>query len=103
MSLKAECSSYLTNAKTELNTTLPKKEQLTDNLFTIFLNFADNDYENISENKIYRSFLNTLIEIIELAFESRASKSFLRSFFKKLSNKAVTDYLSNLAPKHTSD
>ena len=60
MNFKFECLSYLTSAKTELTQSFPKSEQLTGSLFAIFSDFADNDYEGISENKIYRSFLNTL-------------------------------------------
>ena len=103
MSVKSECLSYLASTNTELIQNFTQSEQLTDSLFAVFSDFVTGDYEGISENKIYRSFLNTLTEIIEIAFENRASKSFLRSFFKILNNKAVTDYLSELAPKHTSD
>ena len=103
MSVESECLSYLTSVKTELTQSFPQSEQLTDSLFAVFSDFVTGDYEGISENKIYRSFLNTLTEIIEIAFENRASKSFLRSFFKALNNQNIINYLSELAPTHTSD
>ena len=103
MSVKSECLSYLVSAKAELTQSFPQSEQLTDSLFAVFSDFATGDYEGISENKIYRSFLNTLTEIIEIAFENRASKSFMRSFFKALNNQNIINYLSELAPTHTSD
>ena len=103
MSVKSECLSYLVSAKAELTHNFTQSEQLTDSLFAVFSDFVTGDYEGISENKIYRSFLNTLTEIIEIAFENRASKSFMRSFFKALNNQNIINYLSELAPKHTSD
>lgn len=103
MSVKSECLSYLVSAKAELTHNFTQSEQLTDSLFAVFSDFATGDYEGISENKIYRSFLNTLTEIIEIAFENRASKSFMRSFFKALNNQNIINYLSELAPTHTSD
>ena len=103
MSVKSECLSYLVSAKAELTHNFTQSEQLTDSLFAVFSDFVTGDYEGISENKIYRSFLNTLTEIIEIAFENRASKSFLRSFFKALNNQNIINYLSELAPTHTSD
>ena len=68
MSVESECLSYLTSVKTELTQSFPQSEQLTDSLFAVFSDFVTGDYEGISENKIYRSFLNTLTEIIEIAF-----------------------------------
>ena len=103
MSVESECLSYLTSVKTELTQSFPQNEQLSDSLFAVFSDFVTGDYEGISENKIYRSFLNTLTEIIEIAFENRASKSFMRSFFKALNNQNIINYLSELAPTHTSD
>lgn len=103
MSVKSECLSYLVSAKAELTHNFTQSEQLTDSLFAVFSDFVTGDYEGISENKIYRSFLNTLTEIIEIAFENRASKSFMRSFFKALNNQNIINYLSELAPTHTSD
>ena len=103
MSVKSECLSYLVSAKAELTHNFTQSEQLTDSLFAVFSDFVTGDYEGISENKIYRSFLNTLTEIIEIAFENRASKSFMRSFFKALNNQNIINYLSELAPTLTSD
>ena len=103
MSVKSECLSYLASTKAELTHNFTQSEQLTDSLFAVFSDFVTGDYEGISENKIYRSFLNTLTEIIEIAFENRASKAFMRSFFKALNNQNIINYLSDLAPKHTSD
>lgn len=103
MSVESECLSYLASTKTELIQSFTQNEQLSDSLFAVFSDFVTDDYEGISENKIYRSFLNTLTEIIEIAFENRASKSFMRSFFKALNNQNIINYLSELAPKHTSD
>ena len=75
----------------------PDKEDIINSISAIFSDFVSEDYEGITENRIYRLFLNTLKEILNTAFENNCSKSFLRSFFKRLNNKNVNAYLSSLA------
>jgi len=103
MSSKNDCLSYLRNAKSELDNDSPENGQLTDSLFAIFSDFVSSDYKGVSDNKIYRLYLYTLKEILNVAFENNASKSFMRSFFKKLNTKVITDYLSSLSRSHSSD
>ncbi len=103
MNTKSECLTYLKNEAAELNKSFQKNEQITEELFNIFIGFIDEDYEYITDNSTYRLFLETIKEIIIAAFENNASKSFMRGFFKKLNNKAVINYLSNIAPNHTSN
>lgn len=99
MSLKYECLTYLEKAKDELKNGFPENEQLINSLFIKFSDFANDDYEGISDNKIERSYFFLLKDLIVISFESNASKSFLRSFFKSLNNKYVVDYLSSITQK----
>ncbi len=103
MNTKYECLTYLKNEAAELNKSFQKNEQITEELFNIFIGFIDEDYEYITDNKTYRLFLKTIKEIVIKAFENNASKSFMRVFFKKLNNKAVINYLSDIAPKQTAN
>ncbi|MBQ6931735.1 MAG: hypothetical protein IJN38_06340, partial [Clostridia bacterium] len=103
MSLKSECLLYFESAMTEYRKEYPDKEDIINSVSAIFSDFVSEDYEGITENRIYRLFLNTLKEILNTAFENNCSKSFLRGFFKILNNKKVTDYLSSLAKTKSID
>ncbi len=101
MSLKSDCLSYLESAKFELNKEFTRNEQLIDILFDKISNFVSDDYEGMSDNKIYRLYLCLLKDLIVVSFESNASKSFMRGFFKILNNKTFTDYLSSVTKTQT--
>ena len=103
MSLKSECLLYFETAMTEYGKEFPDKEDLVNGLSAIFSDFLSEDYDGLTENRIYRLYLNTLKEIINTAFESDASKSFLRGFFKILNNKKIIAYLSSLAKTKSAD
>lgn len=94
MSLKSECLSYMENAKVELKKESPKNEELIEELFVIFIDYVNADYNGVSDGKIYRIYLDTIKDMLYFAFENNASKSFMRSFFKTLNDKRVTDFLS---------
>lgn len=101
MGLNFECLAYLENAKLEFKNEFPKNEQLIDSLFMKFSGFVNDDYEGISDNRIYRLYLCLLKDLIVVSFENNASKSFMRGFFKILNNKNITDYLSCLTKTQT--
>jgi len=103
MSSTTDCLAYLKNAQSELDNKFPENKQLTDSLFAIFSDFVSSDYEGASDNKIYRLYLCTLKEILNIAFENNASKSYLHCFFKKMNTKVITDCLSSLSNSHSSD
>ena len=67
-----------------------------DILFEKFSNFVRDDYEGVSDNKIYRLYLCLIKDMLVVSFENNASKSFMRGFFKILNNKTFTDYLSSV-------
>ena len=103
MSLKSESLLYVETAMTEYSNEFSDKEDLIHSLSVIFSDFLNEDYDGLTENRIYRLYLDTLKEIIITAFENDASKSLLRGFFKILNNKKVTDYLSSLAKTKSID
>ena len=103
MSLKSESLLYVETAMAEYSNEFSDKEDLIHSLSVIFSDFLNEDYDGLTENRIYRLYLDTLKEIIITAFENDASKSLLRGFFKILNNKKVTDYLSSLAKSKSSD
>lgn len=103
MSLKSECLLYFETAMNEYSKEFSDREDLVADLSVIFSDFLSEDYDGLTENRIYRLYLNALKEIINTAFENDASKSFLRGYFKRLNNKKVTDYLSSLAKTKSSD
>ena len=94
--MKKECLSYLEIEKIKLNEEFPKYESVTEELFVQVSDFMNNDFDDISENKIYRFFLDKLKDITFYAFDRNVSKAYMRSFFKKLNNKNVVEYLTSI-------
>lgn len=103
MKSNTECLIYLENAKAQLTEEFPDNNDLSNTVFLRIFDFINEDFDGIAENKIYRMFINELIEIIELSFENDASKSYLRSFFKKLNNRRFTTCLSKSMPSKSDD
>ena len=94
--MKKDCLSYLEFEKVKLNEEFPKYESVTEELFVQVSDFMNNDFDDISENNIYRFFLDKLKDIIFYAFDRNVSKAYMRSFFKKLNNKNVLEYLTSI-------
>ena len=79
--MKKDCLSYLEFEKVKLNEEFPKYESVTEELFVQVSDFMNNDFDGISENKIYRFFLDKLKDITFYAFDRNVSKAYMRSFF----------------------
>ena len=94
--MKKDCLSYLEFEKVKLNEEFPKYESVTEELFVQVSDFMNNDFDDISENKIYRFFLDKLKDITFYAFDRNVSKAYMRSFFEKLNNKNVVEYLTSI-------
>ncbi len=103
MSYKSDCLFYLKNEKEDLVKEFPQNEHLIEELFFKISDFVNMDFEGISDNKIYRNFLDLMKEILILSFEKNVSKTFLYNFFKRLNNKKVTDFLANCAKTKSTD
>jgi len=101
--VKRECLSYLEIEKIKLNEEFPKYETVTEELFIRVSDFMNNDFDGISENKIYRLFLDKLKDVTRYAFDSDVSKAYMRSFFKRLNNKNVIEYLADIMQTKSTD
>ena len=101
--MKRECLSYLEIEKIKLNEEFPKYETVTEELFIRVSDFMNNDFDGISENKIYRLFLDKLKDVTRYAFDSDVSKAYMRSFFKRLNNKNVIEYLADIMQTKSTD
>ena len=89
--------------KNKLNEVYANNASVTEELFLMFNNFIYDDYDGISENKIYRLFLESLKEMISYSFDCAVSKSYLRSYFKILNNKNVVGLLASVMKTKTTD
>lgn len=96
MNVRKECLSYLQTEKIKLSEEFLKHKLITEELFVKIIDFVNIDFEGIPENKIYRCFLEMLKDIIHYAFDNNASKAYMRSFFKRINNKCVLEYLRGL-------
>ncbi|MBQ3544630.1 MAG: hypothetical protein IJA34_06560 [Lachnospiraceae bacterium] len=94
--MKKECLTYLELVQSELNEEFPKYETVIKELFIQVSDFMNNDFDGISENRIYRLFLDKLKDITRYAFDSDVSKAYMRSFFARLNNKEVVEYLTGI-------
>ena len=103
MNSNTECLMYLENAKAELIEEFPNNNELSNTLFLKVCDLANEDFDGITENKIYRNFIGVLIDIVKISFENDASKSYLRSFFKKLNNCSFTNCLSKSMSSKSGD
>ena len=75
--MKKDCLSYLEFEKVKLNEEFPKYESVTEELFVQVSDFMNNDFDDISENKIYRFFLDKLKDITFYAFDRNVSKAYM--------------------------
>ena len=101
--MKNECLSYLEIEKIKLTEEFPQYETVTEELFIRVSDFMNNDFDGISENKIYRLFLDKLKDVPRYAFDSDVSKAYMRSFFKRLNNKNVIEYLADIMQTKSTD
>lgn len=103
ITLKTDCRCYLENEKDKLIEEVPKYENVTIELFSKVLNYINDDFDGLSENKAYRYLLDTLKDAIYFCFEQNVSKSYMRNFFKKLNNRKLIDYLTSFMKTKATD
>ena len=101
--MKRECLTYLEFEKIKLNEEFPKYATVTQELFIRVSDFVNEDFDGISDNRVYRLFLDTLKDVIRYAFNSDVSKAYMRNFFKKLDNKNVVEYLASIMKTKSTD
>ena len=103
MNKKTDLIVYLEQGINKLNVEFPKNRESTTMLFRLVFDFLDTDFEEMTDNRIYRYFLTSFKELICFAFEAGVSKSYLRCFFKHLNNNLFVDYLGNYAKTRAHD
>lgn len=103
MNISSKLTMYLECEKEKLDTEFPQNIETTILLFEKVLDFLNTDFEELSDNKIYRHFLISFREIICFAFEKEMSKEYLRNFFKIVNNDIFLNYLSKYAKSREKD
>lgn len=103
MNTKVELMAYLEQEKAKVNTKFPKYEKTTAELFEQVYAFFDIDFDELTDNRVYRCFLGSFKEIICFAFETDASKAYLHCFFQSLNNEIVVGYLGSYAKSRAQD
>ena len=84
------------NEKNKLNDEFSKYEFITEELFIKLKDFINTDFDGISENKIYRLFLNVIKDMIYLSFDNGTPKKYMRSVFKIIDNDVFKDYVFSI-------
>ncbi|MBR2860886.1 MAG: hypothetical protein IKB86_03520 [Clostridia bacterium] len=103
MGKNSELIEYLKQEKDKINFEFPKNEKITDSLFEKLYDFLENDFEGMSDNRVYRCFLTSFKEMICFAFRENVSKAYLRCFFKSLNREDFVSYLAKHAKSREKD
>lgn len=101
--MRQKCIEAISREKSEIMQEFPKYKELTDFIFTKITDFAEEDFEGISDNKRYRYFLDLCRDILTEAFERDAQKSYLRMVFKALKNEDISKYFSHVMQSRSND
>lgn len=103
MNAKNELLAYLECEKEMLNAEFPQNAEITANLFQKVYDFFNVDFTELTDNRVYRCFLQSFKEIIGFAFEKDVSKKYLRYCFKSLNKEIVVGFLVKQAKSREKD
>ena len=103
MTTKVELTTYLEREQAIVNAEFPKYQETTVELFDRVYTFFDIDFDELTDNRVYRCFLNSFKEIICFAFDADVSKVYLRCLFKGLNNEIIVGYLGSYAKSRARD
>lgn len=92
--MRQKCIAAIKTEQENINKEFPKYENLTDDIFEKITDFANEDFDGITDNKRFRCFLDLCKNILITAFEQDAQKSYLRMVFKALKNEDISKYFS---------
>lgn len=92
--MQQQCINAIKSEQENINKEFPKYENLTDSIFTEIIEFVNEDFDGITDNKIFRYFLDLCKNVLTTAFEQDAQKSYLRMVFKSLKNEDISKYFS---------
>lgn len=94
--MREKCLSTVEHEKTLIDNEFPKQKDLTNRIFVEILDFINQDFDGISDNKRYRCFLDLYKNILIISFQENASKAYLRMIFKAMKNKDISKYFSHI-------
>lgn len=103
MNITLSLKSYLENKKNVLISAHPKHSETTVLLLAKTNDFLTTDFSGVSENHVYRHFLEHIKDIVQLAFEANVSKAYLQDFFNILSDNLVIRYIADYVPRRCND
>lgn len=103
MNLRPDLKSYLECNKSDMNTEFFNYSDTTEVLFAMVYSFLCVDFDELSDNRVYRYFLTSFKEIICFAFEQDVSKKYLRRFFKIINNEIIIKHITSHAKTRTKD
>lgn len=101
--MRQQCINAIKSEQENINKEFPKYKNLTNNVFERITDFANEDFEGVSDNKRYRCFLDLCRDILTTAFEQDAQKSYLRMVFKTLKNEDISKYFSCVMQSRSKD
>lgn len=94
--MQQQCINVIKSEQENINKEFPKYESLTDDIFEKITDFANEDFDGITDNKRFRCFLDLCKTILTTAFEQDAQKSYLKMVFKALKNEDISKYFSKV-------
>ena len=103
MNTKPDLESYLEYEMIKLSTEFPKFKDTTADLFQKLYEFISDDFDGISDNRVFRLFLDHFKEIVCFAFGRGVSKAYLRHFFKMMNNEIIITHIGNYAKSRLND
>lgn len=98
-----KCITAIKTEQENINKEFPKYESLTNSIFTEITEFANEDFDGITDNKRFRYFLDLCKNILTTAFEQDTQKAYLRMVFKALKNEDISKYFSKEMQSKSSD
>lgn len=101
--MREKCLSAVEHEKTLIDNEFPKQKDLTNSIFVEILDFINQDFDGISDNKRYRCFLDLYKNILIISFQENASKAYLRMIFKAMKNKDILKYFSHIMQSRSKD
>ena len=67
--MREKCLSAVEHEKTLIDNEFPKQKDLTNRIFVEILDFINQDFDGISDNKRYRCFLDLYKNILIISFQ----------------------------------
>ena len=73
--MREKCLSTVEHEKTLIDNEFPKQKDLTNRIFVEILDFINQDFDGISDNKRYRCFLDLYKNILIISFQEKGQRN----------------------------